>query len=331
MNTLISVIIPVYNVVKYLERCVESVINQTYSDLEIILVDDGSTDGSGELCEKLAERDQRISVVHQENQGLGPARNTGLNIMHGEYVAFLDSDDWVDSHMYEKMYNAANDNGSDIVTCGKVIVSDEGIIGKVYCDGKPLIIDNKEAVKHFLLQKDMNMSACDKLFRSTLFDDVRFPGRHLISEDIIPIYTVINNSTKVVITKEPLYNYYYRLGSLSKSSFSPRTMGAYLYAKQLKDLVLKDFPDLAEEVSYFVFDELIGTYRTARRSGYRGKENDELLCDIKRDYKAIQKNKFLYKRQKIYAFLALIKCDRLMDKLYITAKQLVQKVKALRS
>ena len=113
----ISVIIPVYNVAQYLDQCVMSVLNQTMNNLEIILVNDGSTDGSGEMCEEYAEKDARVVVIHQKNQGLAAARQAGLNIAQGEYIGFVDSDDWLEANMYEEMYQAVKENDADIVFC----------------------------------------------------------------------------------------------------------------------------------------------------------------------------------------------------------------------
>lgn len=324
MDELISVIVPVYNVRQYLERCVDSIKRQTYKNLEIILVDDGSNDGSENLCDKLATTDSRIIVIHQENQGLGPARNAGLNIMKGTYVGFVDSDDWIDTKMYEELYLSLKKYHCDISTCGKTIVSDEGILDNVYCFGKEEIISNEEAIKHFLLQKDMNMSACDKLFNSNLFKNIRFPGDFLISEDIIPIYTVLKNANSVVLTKQPFYKYYYRLGSLSKSSFSTKTMGAYYYSIEVDKLISREYPYLKEMSQYFFYDQLIGIYRVARRSNYDGFEVKELYLKIKNELVFILKNSYLYKRQKIYAVLSILKLDKFLDLIYIYFKQLRQ-------
>lgn len=328
---LITVIIPVYNVSKYLRRCVDSVLNQSYKNIEIILVDDGSTDDSGVICDEYAEKEKSVMVIHQQNQGLGPARNAGLEVMHGDYVGFVDSDDWIEKDMYECMYKAIRDNKCDIATCGRLVVADEGILSSVYCKEKGLKIDKEESIKRFLIQRDMNMSACDKLFKSKLFDDVRFPGEFYISEDIVPMYHLLKKSNGVFLTGKPFYNYYSRIGSLSKSNFSYKTMGACMYAEQVSKEVKTDFPQLADAADYLFYDEVIGIYRVAQRAKYVGKEKKELLIRIKESFRAIMKNPYLYKRQKLFVILALLRIDKLFDDIYITIKQRIQKKHAERS
>lgn len=114
----LSIIVPVYKVEKYIRRCLDSIINQTFTDFELILVDDGSPDTSGEICEGYAKKDERIRVIHQENKGLSGARNTGVEVSKGEYIGFVDSDDWIELEMYEKLITAAEKYGADIVKCG---------------------------------------------------------------------------------------------------------------------------------------------------------------------------------------------------------------------
>ena len=121
----VSIIIPIFNTETFLKRCVSSVIDQTLKDIEIILVDDGSTDNSGNICDEFAQKDSRVKVIHKKNEGVGIARNSGINIAKGGYIGFVDSDDWVDADMYETLYNAAKENGADIVMCDAVTKYDK--------------------------------------------------------------------------------------------------------------------------------------------------------------------------------------------------------------
>ena len=318
---LISIIIPVYNVSKYLRRCVDSVLNQSYSNIEIILVDDGSTDDSGAICDEYAKKEESVIVIHQHNQGLGPARNAGLNVMHGKYVGFVDSDDWVSSEMYECMHRAIVENKCDIATCGRLVVTDEGILSRVYCMDKGQKLNSEEAIEHYLIQKDMNMSACDKLFNSKLFDNVRFPGEFLVSEDIVPVYNLLKKSEGVFLTGKPYYHYFYRIGSLSRSNFSHKNMGSCIYAEKVSELVRKEYPHLKDAADYFSFDQVIGIYRVIRRSKYNGKEKRELQLKIKNKFWPIIRNPYVFRRQKIYCVLAIIGMDRILDKLYVVLKR----------
>ena len=142
-------------------------------------MDDGSTDGSGDLCELLKTTDSRIQVVHQENQGLGPARNSGLNIATGKYVSFVDSDDWIEYNTYEILVNSMKTNHCQIASCGRKIVNDEACLSLVYCNAAEKILYGEEIIQHYLLQQNMNMSACDKLFETSLFENIRFPSGYV--------------------------------------------------------------------------------------------------------------------------------------------------------
>ena len=316
MNELISVIVPVYNVENYLHRCIRSILEQSYKELEVLLIDDGSTDSSGIICDDWATKDNRIKVVHQTNQGLGPARNSGLNIAEGRYVAFVDSDDWIEQDMYETLYAKLKEYDCDVATCGRKVVTDERIVQYIYCHDSERLLEKEEAVKNFLLQKDINMSACDKLIKAELFGDIRFPGQHLVSEDMIPIYEIIKRANRVILTGKPFYNYYYRLGSLSKSSFNKKLMGAYYYSKEVATRVRKDFPTMAEEAEFFEIDFMLGVYRSLRDNRYSGEEKKLLLSAIKRRFGHALRNHYLYMRHKAYMFLAVLRIDRIPNLLY---------------
>ena len=316
MNELISVIIPVYNVENYIVRCVQSVQNQTYKNLEIILVDDGSTDMSGKICDELSKEDYRIITIHQDNRGLGPARNAGLEIINGDYVSFVDSDDWLEPDFYEMLLSAIKINNCDIATCGRVVLNEKKIIKYVYCSTSELVLDQVHTIKHYLLQRDMNMSACDKLYKSSLFNNIRFSGDHLVSEDIIPIYQVIKNCSKTTLTGKPLYNYFYRNGSLSKEPFSAKKLGVYKYSKIVADNVRNQYPALKNEADYFEIDSLITVYRSIRNSGYTGPEEKKIYCDLKNCLDKALANKYLYLRQKIYVILAILRIDLFPNWLY---------------
>ena len=324
LKDLISVIVPVYNVEKYLKRCVDSLLRQSYPELEIILVDDGSTDDSGKLCDELALTDKRIKVVHQKNRGLGPARNTGMDHMSGEYVAFVDSDDWIEPDMYRHMLSAMSEHHCDVATCGRKTVTDEKTIGYVFCLPTVQVLHGREIIKKYLLQQDMNMAACDKLFKASLFDDIRFPGEHLVSEDIVPIYQVLKKASGVVLTGKPFYNYYYREGSLSKSSFNPKLMGACRYSEEVARCVESDFPDLIGAAKCFEYDFLISIYRSIRSSDYHGPEEKQVYTEICEQKKKMLKNSFLSRRQKTYTVLAVLKLDRIPDKIYREIKKAKQ-------
>lgn len=221
----ISVIIPVYNVNKYLDRCIRSLSEQTYKDIEIILVDDGSTDGSGSICDDWAVRDSRIVVVHQVNKGLSAARNIGLERTSGEYILFVDSDDFVDRKFVSLLADEACKRNSDIVFCNYRFVDDSGneinndnyssfSSEKVYDGTDVLELFEDKSYRTFF-------DVCwNKLYRKELFDGVRFPEGISVIEDISIVPLIYHKAERISVVKDVLYNYVYRAESLSHSQMS---------------------------------------------------------------------------------------------------------------
>lgn len=206
---MVSIIVPIYNVECYLEKCLESIIRQTYKDIEIILVDDGSRDSSGIIAESFERKDKRVIFLQKENGGLSDARNYGLDHAKGDYVSFVDSDDWIDETMIEKMMSKAQETCADIVCCDMAYVDDEG--NHRFSSGGEFetchIIDHPEMLS-------INNSACNKLYKRDLFENVRFP-KGLWYEDIGTIPKLIFLSNIIAKVDEPLYFYYQRSGSIS--------------------------------------------------------------------------------------------------------------------
>ena len=209
---LISIIIPIYKVEPYLRRCLDSVVNQTYTNLEIILIDDGSPDGCPQICDEYAAKDNRIVVIHKKNGGLSEARNTGLDICKGEYVTFIDSDDWAKKNYIETLLDIAAKENADIA------------IGEnIKTDGIPQSQNKKNILKTFSPQKVLlelfkkgNVAfvvSWGKLYRKELFSSLRFPvGKY--HEDEFTTYILFYNAKKTVYTSEVLYFYYQREGSI---------------------------------------------------------------------------------------------------------------------
>ena len=201
MSDLISIIIPVYNVEKYLERCVKSVINQTYKNLEIILVDDGAKDNSGKMCDELSKLDSRIKVIHKENGGLSDARNFGLKIATGDYIGFVDSDDYIADDMYETLYYTIKNNNADISIVSFYEMYKEKVIG-VRDSGNLEILSKQEAMKELLIDTKIQSYAWNKLFKKELFNDLKFPtGKNF--EDIATTLLLFEKCDKVALLEKP--------------------------------------------------------------------------------------------------------------------------------
>lgn len=242
-NPLISIIVPVYNVEQYLESCINSIINQTYKNLEIILVDDGSKDNCAAICDKYEEKDDRIIVIHQKNKGLSGARNAGLDIAKGKYIGFVDSDDSIEPNMFEVLLNNLLKYGAHMSICGRKIVDELGnVVEKNYKRCEEIVLDGKSAIVELNTHKSFDMAAWDKLYDRNLWNDIRYPEGKL-SEDYFVIYQLLDNAKKVVWTPEPLYRYLLRNNSISRNSvikqdFVEASEGQMLY-------IQKKYPDIA--------------------------------------------------------------------------------------
>ncbi|MCR5486019.1 MAG: glycosyltransferase [Lachnospiraceae bacterium] len=223
MKETVSVIIPVYNVERYLPDCIRSITGQTYKELEIILVDDGSTDGSGRLCDEAATGDGRVRVIHQPNAGLSGARNAGLDAMTGSYVFFLDSDDTVLEHAVESMMGYIRD--TDIVCCGIEAVDPEKGGCPLTGEGSGYF-SGRGAIGSMLFDGRINSAAWAKLYRSRLFRELRFPlGK--IHEDEFTTYKLLDMSEQVYYTDERLYRYLKRPGSITGAGYTERHLDRF--------------------------------------------------------------------------------------------------------
>lgn len=209
---LISVIVPVYNVEKYLNKCVESIVNQTYKNLEIILVDDGSTDSSGTICDQWAKKDNRIRIIHKENGGLSDARNKGLSVANGDYIGFVDSDDWIDLDFYKTLIINCKRYNADLAAC-KVIKEFDDHEETFICDCTKELFSPEEAIETLLNGKVFLAVVWNKLYKRTLFTDVEFPvGK--IHEDEFITYKVLGSAKRLVFNKSTYYYYRQREGSI---------------------------------------------------------------------------------------------------------------------
>lgn len=211
----ISVIVPVYNVERYLKRCVESIINQTYKKLQIILVDDCSTDKSGEICEQLAEKDDRIVVFHKNWGGLADTRNIGLVFATGEYISFVDSDDYIADTMLQEMIMSMKKYDCDIAVCGRCDVYPYRTVHrKSFCPKKIKIYEKQEILKEYFRVQYIEPAACwDKMFHYSIVQNLSFP-KGKISEDIYYTYRAFEQAKKVVHIGKTMYYYCHRTDSL---------------------------------------------------------------------------------------------------------------------
>jgi len=304
-NELISVIVPVYNVEKYLRKCLDSIISQTYRELEIILVDDGSTDLSGSICDEYSDKDNRIKVIHQANQGSAAARNTGLAIATGEYVGFIDSDDHIAKDMYEVLLNNLLANDCDIAIAGRYNEFEEsGELIPFFTFPTPVIMQPEEVFRRLLTYHGLDSAPCDKLYRRKLFKGIEYPTeKKYFCEDIGTTYKLIERASLIVHCGKPLYYYLQRKGSISKSTFSEKSIGQVKYHKQVADYLSGKYPHLKEECDYFYYRSIIYVFILYKKSVVKCNEAEKLAKEISALHRKIIANTYLTKREKLHASL----------------------------
>lgn len=211
---IISILIPVYNTERYLERCIESAINQSIKEIEIILVDDGSTDVSGDICDRYALKDDRIKVIHKPNGGLASSRIAAINCAEGEWLGFLDSDDWIDSNMYTDLYECSKKYDDVDIVAGGYVEERKGHAVSPFTAGKCREMNPDDALIHMFEGNEYNWSLCDKLYRRALFsEDILSQWPHGYGEDTFINWHVFMKSRKVIYT--PVYGYHYYINSES--------------------------------------------------------------------------------------------------------------------
>lgn len=279
-SPLISIIIPVYNVEKYLSRCIYSVVNQTYKNLEIILVNDGSTDSSGQLCNEWAAKDERIRVIHKQNGGLSDARNVGIATSTGEYIEFIDSDDAVSENITEHLLNIVRKNKSEIGICDVIHCypgKDSG-----FRDGMSVkILSTEDALCEMMYQKSFLFSACGKLFKKSLFDGMKFPvGK--IFEDVAIMYKLFNRANQIVYSDAKLYGYLHRENSITTKTFSKSDCDILQICQEQVDFAKKYSAKVYEAALAY---QVVGAFRVYLNAPDTG----DFMEELQRSMQLIQK------------------------------------------
>lgn len=305
----ISIIVPVYKVEPYINKCIDSILNQTFTDFELILVDDGSPDNCGNICDEYALKDKRVVVIHQENGGLSSARNKGIDVSKGEYIGFVDGDDIISENMYEVLYNICIVNCADISSCSyKKFEHDYEVLNSKKIETEK--IEVKTYIKNNIIEAyyrgELNsVSSCNKLYKKIIFNDILFPvGR--IYEDVSTTYKLFLTINKLVETNEKLYFYRFRQGSITNSSFNDKRFDIIpLYNEQYK-IMSEVYPNICNQIKYeyyhnirCIFVDIINDYGLKNKNYYL-KKTSKL---IRRELKSILKNKLITKKYKIIAIL----------------------------
>lgn len=319
---LISVIVPIYNVVEWLPRCINSIRKQTYRNIEIILVDDGSTDNSGAMAEKFALEDKRIRVFHKENGGSSSARNLGISHAKGEYIGFIDSDDFIEPEMYERLLSVVLQENLLMAQISRDEIDEQGNRLPDVCipPEKPELWDCGHFMRELLLHKG-DCSFCTKLTHASLFQKERFPEGEL-NEDFRLLIRLLPKIPAVAILPEQDYHVFYRYGSNTrtrdKDEFPRVFMDIVNNADLAEQIVAKDYPQLQQEAVRFALYQRLD-YMLHIPVSMMKKENDfyRKVCEyLKQHKKEIRENPYLTKKNKKYLML------------FATAPALVRKVHA---
>ena len=295
-NPLISVIVPIYKVEEYLDKCVDSIVNQTYTNLEIILVNDGSPDNCPKMCDEWAKKDNRIKVIHKENGGLSDARNAGIDIANGDYITFIDSDDYIELNYVEFLYNNLIQNNADI-SMGKQYVKYPNKTlntgsGNIY------VLNPHDCLEKMLYGEDFDVSAWAKLYKRELFKDIRYPkGR--IFEDAATTYKLIDKSNMVVLNSQPIYNYIMRGNSIINAEFKENKFELITSTFEMTDYINNKYPDLNKACARRNMYAYLSTLTQLAKSKNKNKEYlNRLMTYIKKNRKSILKDKRIPKRDR---------------------------------
>ena len=314
MGEKISVIVPVYNVEQYLERCVDSIINQTYTNLEIILVNDGSTDNSGKLCDELAKKDERIRVIHKENGGLSDARNRGIDESESDLVGFIDSDDYIDSDMYEVLLKNLNDTDANLSMCALYDVYNNTPEAQV-TNKETWKLSSEQAIKMVMEAKILSVTAVNKLYRKSLFTDLKFEvGK--IAEDAFIMIKLLDKCEKIVATNEKKYYYVHRENSITTQKFSTKFLNVIEAYEQNSNIILEKYPKLKDVAQtrmnwayFYVLDRLL------LDDNYNDKELENKLISYLKDHRKDILNDPLFTKGRKIGFTALLLSRNLYRKL----------------
>lgn len=301
-DELISVVLPIFNVEKYLERCIESVINQTYSNIEIILVDDGSTDNSGKICDEYQKKDQRIKVIHKKNGGLSEARNTGTKNAIGKYITYIDSDDYVKNDYVEYLYNLVKKYNTKVALCTHTVVFENGK-KIVYGDGENSeLLDSYNCIKRMLYNDVIDTSAWAKLYDIKLAKKILYPEGKIF-EDIATTYKFFLASGQIACGYSSKYYYMIRKNSIVGCSFNRKKLELIDMTDRMAMDVLRVYPDMEEAILRRRVYSRFSTLNQMLDTSECEEEKKEIISFIKENGTKILKDKRAPKRDKIAIFL----------------------------
>lgn len=280
VNPKISVVVPVYNVEKYFDNCVESLVNQTYSDLEIILVDDGSSDGCPQMCDEWAEKDTRIKVIHKTNGGLSDARNAGMKIATGKYISFIDSDDYIALDFFDTLLSVMEKENSDIVECSVVKFYEDGRFEEYSDDLAVTTFETESALSGLISENPFHQHVWNKLYKAQLVKDIPYAVGKL-NEDEFWTYQVFGRAKKVSKINKTMYYYFQRSSSIMGESYNIRRIDALEGKSNRQKYIEKNYSNLAVQAKIDFYGSCMFAYQCVLKY-LSGKEKREAITRIKR-------------------------------------------------
>lgn len=315
----LSVIVPVYKVEPYIHQCIDSILNQTFNDFELILVDDGSPDKCGEICDEYAKQDSRIKVIHKENGGLSDARNFGIDVAKGDYITFVDSDDDIDKNMYQDMICFLEKNELDIICCDTYLVRGNKKKFRPRYDNNKIFNQNEAIIE--ILNGNLDNAAWNKIYKRYLFKNIRYPkGR--IYEDVATTYKLVYLANKVGYLKKPYYYYYKRKGSIVASAFNSKSRyDCFLGYKERVEFAVKNNIICLNDCRRLSIETALSTLTAfyANKESETSERFRNVVNFIKDNQSIMEKNKLKTKHKvllwgfnntniinKIYAFLSSV-------------------------
>ena len=298
MKTSISVIVPIYNVEKYLRKCIESILRQSYLPMEIILVDDGSTDSSSEICNEYMKNYNIIRVIHKENGGLSSARNTGLDVCQGDYISFIDSDDWIEENMFKDFVEKIVTDKADIVIGRRNRVIENGNSKLELCRSYPPnnCFDNVTGLAYLLSFCGYDMSVCDKIFSKNVIGNIRFPVSKTC-EDSFTTYKFFAQAKKISYLNTPYYNYFYRENSITRNSKVNETV--IEATREQREFIYCNYPELKDIADTSYGFSLLSVFNEYIKRGYEWKELKHYRQEMKKLLRPIFRNPYISNTKKI--------------------------------
>lgn len=280
MNPLISVIVPIYNVEKYLARCVDSIVNQTYKNLEIILVNDGSPDLCPQMCDDYAEKDSRIKVVHKKNGGLSDARNAGMAVAKGEYISFIDSDDYVSDDFFECLLDVMNKENSDIAECSVVKLYEDNRFDEFSDDLSVKTYDTQDAMSALIAENPFHQHVWNKLYKTELVRDIPYAVGKL-NEDEFWTYQVFGRANKVSKLNKTMYYYFQRNSSIMGVGYNIRRLDALEGKANRQKYIENNFPELSTQAKIDLYGSCMFAYQSVLKF-LSGADKKKALSIIKK-------------------------------------------------